>query len=107
MDAGVLKHRVSLQQAELMPLPGGSFAETHKTFAAAWAGVRLTSGAEDSLTGRRIERARYRVTLRERAGLRAADRILWREHVLRVLACDESPEDGRYLTFMTEEERGR
>lgn len=107
MDAGRLRERVTLEQAVLTPLGGGSFARSYAVLAVAWAAVTPLPGAEDSIADRRIDRARYRVEVRAREGVREAERILWKGRVLRVVTCIEAAKGARFLLFTAEEEHGR
>lgn len=107
MDAGRLRHRVTLEREDLTPLAGGSAMRSHAVIAVAWAAITLLNAGEDALTARRIAAVRYRITVRRRAGLAAADRILWDGRVLRVTACDDGIADAGILVFTAAEERGR
>lgn len=105
MRAGDLDQRIELQRLTRMPDGGGGYSEEWTTYATPWASVRPMSGRERYHAQQTQASANYRVTIRYRADVQDADRILWRGRVLNIrFRADAGPRD-LYLTIDAEIER--
>ena len=94
---GALRHRLSLQREARTADGGGGFARTWSTYATVWGEVRPLSGTE-RLRAERLENpVTYRVRIRHRDDVDAADRILSGVRAFRIVSLRNPDERGRFI----------
>lgn len=103
--AGQLDQRIALQRLTRIPDGGGGYAEDWQTYATVWAYVRPMSGRERYQAQQLEAAANYRITIRYRADIDPADRILWRGKILNIRFIANAGPRDLYLTLDAEIER--
>ncbi|MEJ1157998.1 phage head closure protein [Prosthecomicrobium sp. N25] len=97
---GRLRHRLVLQSSSV-----GSGGDTvWTTVATLWAAVVPTGAEERESAGRGAGVVTHRITLRFRAGLSSAHRLVQGSRVFRILAVQDHDERHRYHLVLAEEE---
>lgn len=84
VPVGQMRERVTLQQASVTLDANGDPAYAWSTAATLWARVEPTGGETETLAERRTAVATYAVTIRWRAGVSVAQRLLWRGRTLAI-----------------------
>ncbi len=94
---GRLRHRLSLENASRTPDGGGGAAETWTTAAQVWGQIRPIGGSEgfnaDAITGR----ISHEITLRYRAGVTPAMRLISGNRRFEITAVIDIDERHRWL----------
>lgn len=105
MQAGKLRHRVTIQQATVTLQTGGAPVRTWSTVATVWAQVRTVSGGEQRNEGadQVVASLFYAVTIRHKDGLEPTMRVVWGDRVLEVTAIQEPDNRQRMLTLLCSE----
>lgn len=99
-----LRHRIRLQSASLAPDGGGGGAESWSDLATLWAAIEPQSGGETRAGGGASSLLRHEIVIRHRAGVNAAQRIVFDGRVFRIQAVLNPEERSRYLRILCEEE---
>lgn len=97
MNQGKLDQRVRLYRRIQVPDGGGGFADEWDFIAECWANVKALSGRERMMAEQLEAPRNYRVTVRRRAGLIEADRIVWRDRNLNVRFIADEGTRQQYL----------
>lgn len=102
--AGDLRHRVTIQAEQRSDDGyGGSSLPTWSTVATVWAEVKPLKGREQ-LHGQQLEgRVTHRIIMRYRAGVTAANRLLFGTRAFNIRSVVNVDERGRWLEIMAEE----
>lgn len=105
MQAGKLRHRVTIQRATVTLQAGGAPVRTWSTVATVWAQVRTVSGGEQRNEGadQVVASLFYAVTIRHKDGLEPTMRVLWDGRELEVTAIQEPDNRQRMLTLLCSE----
>ena len=94
---GRLRHRLTLETAIRTPDGGGGASETWTTVAQVWAQIRPTGGSEgfdaDAVAGR----VSHEITLRYRAGVVPAMRLLSGHRIFEIMTVIDIDERRRWL----------
>ena len=100
---GTLRHRVTLQQEARVADGGGGFTVTWQDVATVWARVAPIRG-EEALVHRQLEDAiTHKVTMRYRAGVTAAMRLVHNGRVFNIREVLDLDERNRILELRCEE----
>ena len=97
MQPGELDQRVQIQQQTRTPDGGGGYVEGWSTTATVWAQVRPLSGRERDQAQQQEADVRYRVRIRYRSGVTAAERIVWRGQAMQIRSVLEAGPRPLYL----------
>jgi SPP1 family predicted phage head-tail adaptor len=101
--AGLLRRRVTLQQPEDTPDGAGGFARNWADVAEVWADIRPAQGSE-KLEGLQLQwQVTHRVTLRYRAGVTTAMRLLESGRAFNIRAVMDRDEGHAVLDVLAEE----
>lgn len=99
MSAGALRQRVTLEAPLRTPDGAGGAEIGWSEVATLWAAVEMPGGGEVA-AGERLEaRTRLRVTIRFRADVTAAMRLVWRGEALNIRAVADRDGRRRFLTL--------
>ena len=97
MNPGKLRHRVEVQAETATPDEGGGWASAWTTAATVWAMVEPLSGRERMWGGAVLGEVTHRVTMRYRAGLTPANRLVYAGRVFDLLAVRDPDERREWL----------
>ena len=101
--AGDLNQRICIQSRSTTPdAGGGSVKSWADVFAGVWATVEPLNGGEAFRQGMLNTTQLYRVTIRWRAGVTAAQRVIWNGLPLNIRTCAD-PDGRRRALIMTVE----
>lgn len=101
--ASRIRHRLTLQQQSLTPDGAGGFTRTWQNVADLWGEIRPATGRE-KLEAMQLQAAvTHRVTLRYRAGVTAAMRLLYENRSLNIRVVLNRGERDRWLDILAEE----
>lgn len=103
MEAGKLQHRVSLQAATETPTDTGEVTRVWTTYATVWARVEPLAGRELVYAQQTTPDVTHRVTLRYRAGVTTAHRLLYGSRILHIRAARNVEEDDVELQLDCQE----
>lgn len=109
LRAGWLNERVTLQRQTATPdgQGGSTLAWANlTTVPTVWAKVRQLSGTEGAEAAITKARARYEVTIRRRADVRASDRVLRGATILTIVAPPNDATDSPDMLVLTCESDG-
>ncbi|MBD1229127.1 phage head closure protein [Xenorhabdus griffiniae] len=91
MQAGRLRHRITLQNFTQIKLPSGQRRQEWQDVATVWAEVRHISGRELLASGANLSETTVRVWLRYRADVTSAFRMVFRGQVYDIQAVIPDP----------------
>jgi len=103
INAGALRHRVSLQQSTLTADGGGGATLAWTTVATVWAAIQPLKGRERQRAEQIESPLTHRVTIRHRDGVTAAMRVLFGARVFNIRAVINPDERDRRLDLLCEE----
>ena len=103
MRAGLMRRRITLQTVERTPDGGGGYTETLTDLATVWARVHPLTGREQLLAMQTEAMQMHRFTIRYRAGLTTATRILYDGRTFDIRSIVDPEERHRELQIMAEE----
>lgn len=103
MQAGKLRHRVTIQEQSTARDTFGQRVDTWTTVATVWASVEPLQGRE-FLDGRSLEaEISLRVRMRYRSGVEPTMRLSWGGRIFEIVAITSTEERGRELVLMCRE----
>lgn len=100
---GPMRHRLILQRRVSAPDNGGGISPGWADIAELWAEVTPVSGREAIQAMRLASLASYRVRLRFRADISAADRLIFNQKILNIRSLTDADARGRWLECVCEE----
>lgn len=103
MEAGKLRHRVTLQRATDVTDTFGQPLPTWTTFAVVWAAVEPLTGREYLQAQQQQAETTTRIRIRERAGVSERMRVAWGSHVYDIDAVITDPTNAREMVLMCTE----
>lgn len=108
MNAGRLRHRVTIQQPVLSPDGLGGGSKTWSNVATVWADVTTSEGnvginLETVVSDQTRSLNMYRVKMRYRAGVGTNMRLLHRGRVLEILSVANIDERNKEMTLLCRE----
>lgn len=105
MNIGEFRHRITIEQKTrgASDGAGGFVAETWSTLAECWAKIEPKAGREMIAADQLVHRVSHVVTVRYRAGITAAARVVYQGRTLAILGTRELLENGRWLEMQCEE----
>jgi SPP1 family predicted phage head-tail adaptor len=106
MRAGLLRHRVTIQQATTTTNERGAKVPGWEDVATVWADVRTPTGRERTANETTVATLTHVVTVRYRRDVTAAHRIKWDERVLSLLATPDPDNRRRMLVCQCQEITG-
>jgi len=104
-DPGWIAHRVVIERPVTSPDGAGGASVAFAPLATVWAAIEPLSASEDGGSGRLATRITHRVTIRWRADVTGAMRLVHRGRVLRIASLRDADESRRFLVIDAEEER--
>jgi len=104
IDAGLLKHRVMLEQVIETPDGFGGMIVTWSEVAAIWVGIDSVRAAMRHLAQQSSETVTHRITLRYRKDIASGWRFKKGERIFKIITVHDPDETGRYMVCRTEEE---
>ncbi len=105
IEIGSLRERVTLQSPLRTPDGAGGAEVSWTAGATLWAKVETRGGGEAFASERLAAHARFRVTIRHRAGVTAEMRLLWGGRALAISALGDPDGRRRFLVLDCREER--
>ena len=105
MDAGMLKHRVTLERLVETPDLGGGLTITWNEVTTIWASIESVRAAMRNLAQQSRETVTHRIILRYRDDVASGWRFRKGNRTFRIITVHDPDETGRYLVCRTEEER--
>lgn len=106
MQAGTLRHRLTLQQASETTDAHGETLKTWGTLATVWGRVEPLRMREYLEAQQTTAQSTHRVTIRYREGITPLHRVLHRERVFEVVATINPEERREMLHFLAVERVG-
>lgn len=103
MNAGQLRHRVTIQRFERVEDEGGGYAEDWKDVATVWAAVKPMRGNERYEAQQVQSTLTHKVTIRYRAGIKPQMRLLYGNRVFNIEAVIDIEERHRWLELLCSE----
>ena len=103
LEAGALRHRITLQSATDTPDGGGGFTTVWTDVATVWAAIEPLKGREQLHAAQLETPVTHRVTLRYRAGVTPKMRVKFGTRVFNIRAVIDAEERHRTLELMCEE----
>jgi len=104
-EPGWIAHRVAIERPVASPDGAGGATLDFEPVATVWAAIEPLSAREDGASGRLGTRITHRITLRWRADITGAMRLVHRGRVLRIVSLRDPDEARRFLIIDAEEER--
>lgn len=103
MEAGQLRHRVTIQTATETANGFGELVRSWATYATVWAAVEPLSGRE-YLQGRQVQGSvTTKIRIRERSGVTERMRVSWGSHTYDIEAVLRDPTNAREIVLMCSE----
>jgi len=104
IDAGVLKHRLVLEQVIETSDGSGGAIITWSEVATLWASIDSVHAAMRHLAQQSQETITHRITLRYRKDVASGWRFRKGDRIFKIITVRDPDETGRYLVCRTEEE---
>lgn len=103
LDAGILRHRLSLQQ--LLPNDDGfgGFEEIWREIAECAAALEPLAANQSFIANQADERVSHRITIRFRNDVASGQRFVMQGRIFRIITVYDPDETQRYLVCRTEE----
>jgi SPP1 family predicted phage head-tail adaptor len=101
--AGLLRHRVNLQQAVEARNGFGDVIRTWSTVATVWGSVNPLSGREYLAARQALAETTTRIQIRYRADIDETWRVTWGSHVYDIDVVLADPMHAQHLTLMVHE----
>ena len=102
ISAGSLRDQVQIQAATSSGDGAGGAIKTWSTFATVWAAITPISGGEAFAQGLARNTQFYRVTIRFRSDVSAANRIMWGTLPLNIRSASDPDRRGEALVMTVE-----
>lgn len=106
MRAGTLRQRVTIQAPTVTTNERGAQTPGWSEVATVWADVRTPTGRERSGDNLTVATLSHVVTMRYRAGVTAAHRLVWGDRVLSLVATPDPDNRRRVLVCQCQEIEG-
>ena len=103
VEAGRLRHRLTIQRATEVKNSSGEIIQTWATIATRWGAVEPLTGREQWLAQQANAIATHRVTIRYYSGLTEKDRFLYGTRVLNIDTIDVPDEIQEHMECMVVE----
>lgn len=103
MNAGALRHRVTIQRFERVEDEGGGYVEDWKDVATVWAAIKPMRGNERYEAQQVQSTLTHKVIMRYRAGIKPQMRILYGNRVFEIEAVIDVDERHRWLELLCSE----
>ena len=103
MNAGQLRHRVTIQQLTRVEDEGGGYAEVWADVATVWAAIKPMRGNERYEAQQVQSTLTHKVTIRYRAGIKPQMRLLYGNRVFNIEAVIDIEERHRWLELLCSE----
>lgn len=103
MQAGRLRHRVTIQAATITQDSRGQTVETWADVVTVWARCRQVSGREATLARQLHAEAEWRIDMRFRTGVTTQHRLVHGAHTLEILSLIDPDNRKRELTILAKE----
>lgn len=86
VSAGALDQRLQHERADEVPDGAGGLTLVWQSLGLLWASVTPVAARTERRAAQDTVQRTYRISARSQSGIRAGDRLLWRGHVLMVVA---------------------
>ena len=103
MNAGQLRHRVTIQQLTRVEDEGGGYAEVWTEVATVWAAIKPLRGNERYEAQQIQSTLTHKVIMRYRAGIKPQMRILYGNRVFEIEAVIDVDERHKWLELLCSE----
>lgn len=103
MEAGKLRHRITIQSATQTTNGFGEVTKTWATFATVWAAVEPLTGREYMQARQAEASVTTKIRIRERSGVTERMRVSWGAHVFDIDAVLADPTNAREMVLMCSE----
>lgn len=105
MEAGKLRHRITIQQETVTRDAVGAEVTTWGTFLAAWASIENLAGVEGFTTSidQRLAQRQTRITIRDRNNITTKMRVLHGSTVYNIQQIIQDPTQKRHIQLVCEE----
>lgn len=103
IDPGALRSEMTLQSCSLTPDGAGGHAETWSDVATVFGRIEPVSATSVFGADQTLETVTHRITLRWRAGVASAMRLVRQGRVFDIVTVHDPDETGRYLVCRTRE----
>lgn len=103
MNAGQLRHRVTIQQLTRVEDEGGGHEENWADVATVWAAIKPMRGSERYEAQQVQSTLTHKVTIRYRAGIKPQMRILYGNRIFEVEAVIDVDERHKWLELLCSE----
>lgn len=103
MNAGQLRHRVTIQQLTRVEDEGGGYEENWADIATVWAAVKPMRGNERYEAQQVQSTLTHKVTIRYRAGIKPQMRLLYGNRFFNIEAVIDIEERHRWLELLCSE----
>jgi SPP1 family predicted phage head-tail adaptor len=99
-QAGLLRHRVTIQQVTEARDTFGGIERTWATLATVWAAVEPLSGREYLAAKQQEAETTTRIRIRYRSGITSQMRVIWGEASYEIVSVIPDPTNARELVLM-------
>jgi len=104
MNAGELKHKITIQELQRVPDGYGGYTETWNNVATAWAKIQPLKGSERYQAQQVASELSHKITLRYLSGVKPSMRIVYGLRVFNIIAVINVKKRNEVLELLCEEE---